>query len=456
MKRVIKAFWALTVCLMLFTATVVPAFAAGEYAVSVNGGNVFEGSSVSEAVSLAGFSGNTGEITSLSVNGNISGQSGYIKGLSNLSSLTVSGSAIIPNAAFSGMTSLTSVSLSSVQSVGAAAFSGCSSLSRVSLGGVRTIYRNAFSGTAISSLTLGSTPPSLPNGNPFPASLKQITVPSSSEYRAVNDGNTSDNLWYGMAIYAPSEVTAPPPPPATENSQGGEDPQPSGEQPPVEQPSSQQDVSQTREPTTHRTTTGINGETQGVFTVTINTNGGTHFDSIQIPAGELIPPSANEPQREGFTFNGWYKDPELTMLWDFATETVAADMTLYAGWTALEGVTVYKITVAEIQGGKLVPSPAEAIPGETIIVSVVPESGKRLKAGSVTCDGTALGGYTFKMPEHDVIISAEFEDIPKTQEGFLHSRLFKLLAVLAAIVILVTIIVMLAMHERIKKLNSDY
>ncbi|NLA76958.1 MAG: leucine-rich repeat protein, partial [Clostridiales bacterium] len=140
MKKLFKTVSALAVCMILLAMTLVPAAAQGEYGVSVNGGSVFEGSSVSAAVALAGFSGLESDITSLSVNGNLSGQTGYIKSMSGLSSLTISGSSVIPNAAFSGMTSLRSVSLSSVQTISAAAFNGCSSLSSVSLGGVRTIY----------------------------------------------------------------------------------------------------------------------------------------------------------------------------------------------------------------------------------------------------------------------------------------------------------------------------
>ncbi|NLA76260.1 MAG: InlB B-repeat-containing protein, partial [Clostridiales bacterium] len=304
----------------------------------------------------------------------------------------------------------------------------------------------------------GTTPPSLPNGNPFPSSLKQVTVPASAPYKAVNDGNTGDNLWYGMAIHAPSEITTsaqpvPPPPPSDET------PQPSGEQPPAsgEQPTQGSETSTARTTATRTTASDSEGESGVLCTVTINTNGGTQFDNIQIPAGELIPPAANVPEREGFAFSGWYKDPELTTLWDFAAEAVEADMTLYAGWTALEGVTVYKITSeSSITGGRLIPSPAEAIPGETIVVSAVPDEGKRLKAGSITADGTALQGYTFKMPEHDVVLNVQFEDIPKSDDSFFQSRTFKLLAVIAAIAVLVVVIVMLAMRDRIKKLNSDY
>lgn len=40
-----------------------------------------------------------------------------------------------------------------------------------------------------------------------------------------------------------------------------------------------------------------------------------------------------DPVREGYTFTGWYRDPDLTQPWDFDNDTVTENMTLYAGWT---------------------------------------------------------------------------------------------------------------------------
>jgi uncharacterized repeat protein (TIGR02543 family) len=38
------------------------------------------------------------------------------------------------------------------------------------------------------------------------------------------------------------------------------------------------------------------------------------------------------PVRAGYTFGGWYRDPEGTELWDFAAGTVTGDIILYAKW----------------------------------------------------------------------------------------------------------------------------
>ena len=41
-------------------------------------------------------------------------------------------------------------------------------------------------------------------------------------------------------------------------------------------------------------------------------------------------------QAEGYNFNGWYKDWDCTEKWNFETDTVTENTTLYAGWTSIE------------------------------------------------------------------------------------------------------------------------
>lgn len=63
--------------------------------------------------------------------------------------------------------------------------------------------------------------------------------------------------------------------------------------------------------------------------------------------GGLIENYVYEPTREGYTFNGWYKDSECTQKWDFEVDTLPAptydengqlefiETKLYAGWTKI-------------------------------------------------------------------------------------------------------------------------
>jgi uncharacterized repeat protein (TIGR02543 family) len=68
------------------------------------------------------------------------------------------------------------------------------------------------------------------------------------------------------------------------------------------------------------------------YTVTFNSQGGTAVSSQTVDhGGKATEPTA--PTKTGYTFGGWYKELECTNAWDFNTDTVIADVTLYAQWT---------------------------------------------------------------------------------------------------------------------------
>jgi uncharacterized repeat protein (TIGR02543 family) len=76
----------------------------------------------------------------------------------------------------------------------------------------------------------------------------------------------------------------------------------------------------------------------GGFTVTFNSNGGSNVASISgVESGTGIDKPA-DPTKDGFDFAGWYKEAALTTLWNFASDPVTANTTLYAKWVA-EGST---------------------------------------------------------------------------------------------------------------------
>jgi uncharacterized repeat protein (TIGR02543 family) len=67
------------------------------------------------------------------------------------------------------------------------------------------------------------------------------------------------------------------------------------------------------------------------FTVVFDSQGGSSVPSTTSNANATITAPAN-PTRLGYTFNGWYKEPACTNLWNFSTDKVTSDMTLYAKW----------------------------------------------------------------------------------------------------------------------------
>lgn len=73
-----------------------------------------------------------------------------------------------------------------------------------------------------------------------------------------------------------------------------------------------------------------------LFTVAFEADEGLPAPSDQtVRSGELAERPAN-PEKDGCSFAGWFADSGLTTEWDFATDTVTEDTTLYAKWEAGE------------------------------------------------------------------------------------------------------------------------
>jgi len=67
-------------------------------------------------------------------------------------------------------------------------------------------------------------------------------------------------------------------------------------------------------------------------TVTFESNGGSAVDPMKVTAGKGFTPPA-DPYRQGFSFAGWFSNPELTDAYDFSAPVPEYDFTLYAKWT---------------------------------------------------------------------------------------------------------------------------
>lgn len=67
-------------------------------------------------------------------------------------------------------------------------------------------------------------------------------------------------------------------------------------------------------------------------TVKFESRGGSPIPDKTIQYGEKMDPP-DDPVREGYSFEGWYSDIDLTDQWDFEKDKVLGNMTLYAGWS---------------------------------------------------------------------------------------------------------------------------
>jgi len=78
--------------------------------------------------------------------------------------------------------------------------------------------------------------------------------------------------------------------------------------------------------------TGGGGTDPEEWTVMFNSNGGTPVENEIVIDGELLT-EVPEPYRYGYTFAGWFLDPNFTgQEWDFYSDIVKADFTLHARW----------------------------------------------------------------------------------------------------------------------------
>ncbi|SFI71862.1 InlB B-repeat-containing protein [Lysinibacillus fusiformis] len=82
--------------------------------------------------------------------------------------------------------------------------------------------------------------------------------------------------------------------------------------------------------------------------------------------GKVTAPS--DPTREGYIFGGWYKESAQNNLWDFATDVVTKDTTLYAKWNIAQyhlafnsdgGTVVPSQFIAHNKKGRIPPTPTK-------------------------------------------------------------------------------------------------
>ena len=158
------------------------------------------------------------------------------------------------------------------------------------------------------------------------------------------------------------------------------------------------------------------------YTVAFDTNGGSAVDPVTVDAGSTVTKPA-APMKSGHNFGGWYKDSTLQTPWNFANDTVTADTTLYAKWTANPPAPsyddpdpTYAVSAPAAENGKIAVSPKNASAGSTVTITVKPDSGYVLETISVTDkNGNDLkltdkggGKYTFTMPTSKVEVKATF------------------------------------------------
>ena len=71
--------------------------------------------------------------------------------------------------------------------------------------------------------------------------------------------------------------------------------------------------------------------THNGFSIGFDTDGGSYVESVVGKYGEYLT-RPEDPVKEGWSFIGWFTDRACTNEWDFDSDTLTGDLTLYAGW----------------------------------------------------------------------------------------------------------------------------
>ena len=124
--------------------------------------------------------------------------------------------------------------------------------------------------------------------------------------------------------------------------------------------------------------------TSTFYTVTFDAQGGSAVASVSVEHGKTFT-QPSDPVKAPFSFGGWYKERECTTPWNFATDTVTSDMTLYAQWTTIIRFNANKMICQK--GNDRTP----VNPGETVYENERLEFEATLPAGQTVNKWTVNG-----------------------------------------------------------------
>ncbi|WP_459189331.1 InlB B-repeat-containing protein [Parabacteroides sp. APC149_11_2_Y6] len=92
--------------------------------------------------------------------------------------------------------------------------------------------------------------------------------------------------------------------------------------------------------------------------VTFDAQGGSEVAPLTVNKGDKLVKPTN-PTKEDCSFLGWYKDAAYTSAWEFATDVVNENITLYARWSN-PGEAVYTVTFDTDGGNPMEPASVKA------------------------------------------------------------------------------------------------
>ena len=132
------------------------------------------------------------------------------------------------------------------------------------------------------------------------------------------------------------------------------------------------------------------------YTVTFNSNGGSTVANIpNVTHGTYITEPSPNPTKANYAFGGWYKEAGLTNAWNFATDTVTQDITLYAKWNQKADITVVAIPAQTYNGNAHEPTVTVKDGATTLTIDTdySVTYANNTNAGTATVTVTGKGNY---------------------------------------------------------------
>lgn len=124
----------------------------------------------------------------------------------------------------------------------------------------------------------------------------------------------------------------------------------------------------------------------------------TNLDSV------VTPPT--DPTRAGYTFSGWFKEPECTDSFNFATNSIKSSITLYAKWN----INYYKISF-NTNGGNYTPDTLEVCYKGIIEEPLEPQkSGLFFKGWYTDSTFTKKWDFSTNLVTKDITLIAKWSD----------------------------------------------
>ncbi|WP_158560509.1 S-layer homology domain-containing protein [Paenibacillus contaminans] len=125
------------------------------------------------------------------------------------------------------------------------------------------------------------------------------------------------------------------------------------------------------------------------YTAIFNSNGGSEVDDIDVPSSGSTITAPAAPTKEGYIFEGWYKEAGLENKWNFETDLVTSDITLHAKW--VEGGAPGGSTISALYDGSPIAKGTAVLAGKELVITVV---GKGSDSYNYVWSGAGTSGQT--------------------------------------------------------------